>query len=180
MMAIITPLSCQWQQSCPIMPVSHSRSNTWILVFSWLQVEAAIKYTAHRTIHLFEERPGYVWTASILHNPVICSHFPLCYFKKIGKLLKRKAGQCLISPPLLWDKTDWVTTALLFTPPKLFFLCAFLGHTDMWNRDSLAIGEGTQQMPVHHGLSDSRGLSAGAKAAGHTQRTVTPSLTGLA
>lgn len=57
-------------------------------------------------------------------------------------------------------------------------LCAFLGHVDMWNGDSLAIGEGAQQMPVHHGLSDSCGLSAGAKAAGHTQRTVTrlPSL----
>lgn len=48
-------------------------------------------------------------------------------------------------------------------------LCAFLGHVDMWNGDSLAIGEGAQQMPVHHGLSDSCGLSAGAKAAGHTQ-----------
>lgn len=43
----------------------------------------------------------------------------------------------------------------------------------MRNGDSLAIGEGAQQMPVHHGLSDSCGLSAGAKAAGHTQWTVT-------
>lgn len=50
-----------------------------------------------------------------------------------------------------------------------FLSCAFLGHSDMWNGDSLAIGEGAQQMPVHHGLSDSCGLSAGAKAAGHTQ-----------
>lgn len=58
---------------------------------------------------------------------------------------------------------------LLPAPPQLFFLCAFLGHTDMRNGDSLAIGEGAQQMPVHHGLSDSCGLSAGAKAAGHTQ-----------
>lgn len=50
----------------------------------------------------------------------------------------------------------------------------------MRNGDSLAIGEGAQQMPVHHELSDSCGLSAGAKAAGRAQRTVTPSLTGLA
>lgn len=35
----------------------------------------------------------------------------------------------------------------------------------MWNGDSLAIGEGAQQMPVHHGPSDSRGLSAGGAAA---------------
>lgn len=44
----------------------------------------------------------------------------------------------------------------------------------MRNGDSLAIGEGAQQMPVLHGLSDSCGLSAGAKAAGHTQWTVNP------
>lgn len=56
-------------------------------------------------------------------------------------------------------------------------LCAFLGHADMWNGDSLAIGGGAQQMPVHHGPSDSRGLSAGgaAAAAGRAQPSMTPS-----
>lgn len=49
----------------------------------------------------------------------------------------------------------------------------------MRNRDSPAIGEGAQQMPVHHGLSDSRGLSARAKATGHTQRTVTRTVSPL-
>lgn len=57
-------------------------------------------------------------------------------------------------------------------------LCAFLGHVDMWNGDSLAIGEGAQQMPVHHGPSYSRGLSAAAcaaVAAACAQPAVTPS-----
>lgn len=52
---------------------------------------------------------------------------------------------------------------------NFFLLCAFLGHADMRNGDSPAISEGAQQMPVHHGLSDSCGLSAGAKAERCTQ-----------
>lgn len=47
--------------------------------------------------------------------------------------------------------------------------CAFLGHADMRNGDRPAMGEGAQQMPVHHGLPDSCGLSAGAEPAGHPQ-----------
>lgn len=69
------------------------------------------------------------------------------------------------------------TAAIVPTSPRILLLCAFLGHSDVRNGDSPAIGEGTQQMPVHHGLWDSGGLSAGAEAEGRAQWTVTsPSL----